>query len=369
MPAVAQRTPLYQAHVDAGARIIDFGGWDMPVQYRTGIVKEHEATRTAAGVFDVSHMGEAVVRGQRAAEAVQRLITNDVGKLTDGAAMYTVMCKPDGGIVDDCIWYRRSATEYLVIFNASNRDKDLAWVREHAGPLAEVEDQSEATALIAVQGPRAVALVDGLSGADLAAVPRFHFADADIAGVRCMAARTGYTGEDGFEVACPATDAVSLWNAILDAGEAVGAVPVGLGARDTLRLEARLCLYGNDIDETTTPYEAGLGWVVKPDAGDFIGKDALLRQKAEGVRRKLIGFRMDGRRAPRHGYAIVDRDHDPPVIGEVTSGAPGITVGGAIGMGYVPAGYARADTTVTIDVRGKDVAATIVKGPFYKRED
>ena len=366
---MAKSTPLYQAHVDAGARIIDFGGWDMPVQYRTGIVKEHEATRAAAGVFDVSHMGEAVVRGPRAAEAVQRLVTNDVGKLVDGAAMYTVMCTPDGGIVDDCIWYRRSADEFLVIFNASNIDKDLAWVREHAGPLAEVEDRSDATALIAVQGPRAVALLDRLSPADLAAVPRFHFTDADIAGVRCMAARTGYTGEDGFELACAAEDARTLWGAVLGEGAADGAVPVGLGARDTLRLEARLCLYGNDIDETTTPYEAGLGWVVKPDAGDFLGKEALVRQKAEGVRRKLVGFRLEGRRAPRHGYPIVDRDRDPATIGEVTSGAPGISVGGAIGMGYVPVEYAKADTAITIDVRGKDIAATVVKGPFYKRED
>jgi aminomethyltransferase len=363
-----KRTPLYEAHRAAGARMVPFGGWHMPVQYKTGIIKEHTAVRTAAGMFDVSHMGEGALVGARAAEAVQRLITNDAGKLDrDGAALYTVMCYANGGIVDDCIVYRRAADDYLIVLNASNIGKDLAWMRDNVGDMVDVRDESDATALIAVQGPKAVAMVDALSPASLTEVPRFSFARADVAGVPCLAARTGYTGEDGFELGCPAERATDLWNALSEAG----AAPCGLGARDTLRLEARLCLYGNDIDETTTPYAAGLGWVVKPAAGDFIGKQALLDQKAAGLTRKLIGFAVEGRGIARHGYPIVDRARPEAeqVIGTVTSGTTAITVGGAIGMGYVPVDAAAVGAEITIDCRGKDVAARIVKGPFYKREE
>jgi aminomethyltransferase len=377
--APLRRTPLFAAHQALGAKIIDFGGWAMPVQYETGILKEHRAVRTAVGLFDVSHMGEAVLRGPRAAEAVQRLITNDVSRLADGAAMYTVMCYEHGGIVDDCIVYRRGATEFLIVLNASNTAKDLAWIREHALPFGvAVEDLSDATALIAVQGPRAVALVDSLGPAGhrglLAAVAPFRFAGAEIAGVACTAARTGYTGEDGFELACAAGDAERLWNALLERGQEHGVLPIGLGARDTLRLEARLCLYGNDIDETTNPYEAGLGWVVKPEAGDFIGKQALLAAKAAGIGRKLVGFEIEDRRGiARPGYPVVDRgrtgDAQPEarIIGRVTSGTKGISVEGAIGMAYVPSEYAEPGSEITIDCRGKDVPATIVKGKFYRR--
>jgi aminomethyltransferase len=369
-----RRTPLYDLHVELGARIIDFGGWDMPVQYRTGIIQEHRTVRSAVGLFDVSHMGEAVIRGPRAAEAVQRLVTNAVGKLAVGAAMYTVMCYPSGGIVDDCIVYRLAEHEYLIVLNASNTAKDLAWIAEHTGGYGvEVEDRSEATALIAVQGPRAVGLVDRLGPDDVTRIPSFHFAFADIAGISCMVARTGYTGEDGFELACPADSAARLWSALLEAGQQDGVTAVGLGARDILRLEARLCLYGNDIDETTTPYEAGLGWVVKPAAGDFVGKQALLEQKAAGITRSLIGFHIDhtnSRGIARHGYDIVDRERDQvgdQIIGQVTSGTKGLSVDGAIGLGYVPVAYAREGNTITIDCRGKDIAARIVKGKFYKR--
>lgn len=360
-----KRTPLFARHQELGARIIDFGGWDMPVQYKTGIIKEHQAVRGSVGLFDVSHMGEAWLRGPGAGAAVQKLITNDADKLTDGGALYTVMCYPDGGIVDDCIVYRSSADAYLIILNASNVAKDLAWLREHAGAGVTVEDASEATALIAVQGPAAVALVDGLSPARLADVPRFHFADADVAGVSCMVARTGYTGEDGFELACPADRAVALWDALLEAGGA----PIGLGARDTLRLEARLSLYGNDIDHTTNPYEAGLGWVVKLDTGPFIGADTLARIKSEGRARKLVGFVIGERKIARHGYAIVDRARPDgeQEIGRVTSGTKGISVEGSIGLGYIPVDHAAVGDTITIDCRGKDAAATVVKGPFYKR--
>jgi aminomethyltransferase len=344
--------------------MVEFGGWEMPLQYQ-GIIAEHRAVRSGVGLFDVSHMGEVALRGPRAAEAVQRLVTNAVGKLDDGAAMYTVMCYPDGGIVDDCIVYRRAQDDFMVVVNASNAEKDLAWMREHAGAIAEVVDESDATGLIAVQGPQAVAMVAGLSDSDLTGVKRFRFARAVIAGVPCLACRTGYTGEDGFELACPAEQAPALWSALVLAG----GTPIGLGARDTLRLEAKLCLYGNDIDQTTTPLEAGLGWVVKFDAGDFIGRDALVRQKAEGVKRSLVGFRIEGRGIARHGYPIVDRARPAgdQVIGQVTSGTTGITVGGAIGMGYVPVARSTPGSELTVDCRGKDVTALVVKGAFYQR--
>jgi len=358
------RTPLFDRHKDAGARLIDFGGWHMPVQYKLGIIKEHRHVRDSIGIFDVCHMGEAVLSGADAGKAVQKLITNDLSKLVDGAALYTVMCYEDGGIVDDCIVYRRSETEYLIILNASNTEKDLAWIRKNVGDMTDVDDQSVATALVAVQGPHAVELCNSLSPADLTSVKRFNFVRCDFAGVEVMAARTGYTGEDGFELAFPATEATKVWDALV-ADERVQ--PIGLGARDTLRLEAKLCLYGNDIDKTTTPYEAGLGWVVKPNAADFIGKEALVAQKAEGLKRKLVGFRMEAKGIARHGYNIVDRDQADPVIGQVTSGTNGITVGGAIGMGYVPLAQSKSGTKLTIDCRGKDVPAVVVKGAFYKR--
>ena len=365
-----RRTPLHDIHRELGGRLIDFGGWSMPVQTKTGIIKEHGAVRSAAGLFDVSHMGEAVVRGSGATGAIQRLVTNDVGKVQDGGALYTVICTPEGGIVDDCIVYRRSGDEYWIVLNASNTAKDLAWIREVVGADAEVEDRSDATGLLAIQGPRAVGIVDRLADAALADVPKFAFADTRVAGVPCLAARTGYTGEDGFELACPADRTAELWTALLDAGEGDGLVPVGLGARDTLRLEARLYLYGNDIDETTTPYEAGLGWVVKLDKGDFVGREPLARQKAEKPGRRLVGFTMSGRGIPRHGYPIVDRSREgDPKIGTVTSGGPGISVGSPIGLGYVPRTHARAGTELTVECRGKDVTATVVKGPFYRAKN
>lgn len=362
------RTPLFAAHQAAGARLIDFGGWEMPVQYKLGILKEHRSVRENVGLFDVSHMGEVSLRGPKAAAAVQALVTGDCSKLDDGAALYTLMCLPHGGIVDDCIVYRRSETDYLIILNASNRQKDLAWIRENAGG-SEIVDESDATGLIAVQGPHAVELVNSLSSADLASVGRFRFASEEIAGVTCMAARTGYTGEDGFEIACPADATESVWNALLEKGESLGVQPIGLGARDTLRLEAKLSLYGNDIDETTTPYEACLGWAVKLDSGPFIGSEALAKQKAEGVARKLVGFTLEGRGIARHDYSIVDRTlpEGAQELGKVTSGTKGPTVDKAIGLGYVPAAYAKAGTTFTVDCRGKDIPATVHKGPFYKR--
>jgi len=366
-----KRTPLYGSHAALGARLIDFGGWEMPVSYKAGTIKEHKAVREALGLFDVSHMGEAVLRGPRATEAVQKLATNDVGAAPAGKAVYTLLCRPDGGIVDDCIFYKRSDTEYFVIVNASNTPKDLAWMREQVGDIVEIDDQSDATALIAVQGPKAVEVVAGLAAArlsqPLSQLGSFTFAETEIAGVRCMAARTGYTGEDGFELACAADDATRLWDALLEAGTPHGALPIGLGARDTLRLEAKLPLYGNDIDDTTTPLEAGLGWAVKLGKPDFLGKSALVHQKEAGLRRQLVGFRIDERAIARHGYAVIDRSKPEP-IGVVTSGGPGISVPGSIGLAYVPIALAAPGSTITIDCRGKDVAATIVKGKFYDRK-
>ena len=366
-----KKTPLWAAHKQLGARLIDFGGWEMPVQYPAGMLKEHRAVREAVGLFDVSHMGEVYLRGHRVREAVEQLTTNSVAIAPVGKAVYTLLCLPSGGVVDDCIFYKVSDDEFLVVVNASNTGKDLEWFRERTHSLCEVVDVSDQKALIAVQGPKAIAMVDQLAGGALAGLTSFTFADTVVAGVPCIAARTGYTGEDGFELCCDNAHAVQLWEALLEAATPLGGLPIGLGARDTLRLEARLPLYGNDLDDDHTPLEAGLGWAVKLEGRDFIGSDALRAQKRAGLARKLVGFRIDeGQRAiARPGYPIVDRaiTEGSPVIGTVTSGGPGVYVGGAIGLGYVPVERAAAGTTLTIDCRGKDVPATVVDGKFYKR--
>ncbi|HEX9104855.1 MAG TPA: glycine cleavage system aminomethyltransferase GcvT [Polyangia bacterium] len=357
-----KQTPLYGRHKALGAKVIDFGGWAMPVQY-SGILDEHKTVREAAGIFDVSHMGEVWFRGPRAAEAVQKLVTNDVGKLGDGGAMYSCACRPTGGIVDDLIVYRTDGETFLIVVNASNVDKDLGWFQEQAGALCEIVNRSDETGLLAVQGPRAVALVQSLADRPVDDLRSFTFREAVIGGVQSLAARTGYTGEDGFELFAPAGDVGKLWDALLDAGARVGLKPIGLGARDTLRLEAKLSLYGNDLDEEHTPHEAGLSWVVKGKG--FIGEAALAKQKAEGVTRKLVGFIMKERGTARHGYSIVDGDGK--AVGVVTSGSLGPTVGVNIGLGYVPAALAQAGTRLHIDCRGKSAAAEVVNGPFYKR--
>ncbi|HPH70418.1 MAG TPA: glycine cleavage system aminomethyltransferase GcvT [Kofleriaceae bacterium] len=363
------KTPLWESHKQLGARLINFGGWDMPVSYKAGTIKEHLAVRESVGLFDVSHMGEAYIRGPRAREAVDRLTTNAVGAAADGKAVYTLLCRPTGGIVDDCIFYKISDNEFYVIVNASNTAKDLAWIREHVGGICDVEDVSDATALIAVQGPKAVAMIDKLSQGAVTGMTSFTHRSVQVAGISAIAARTGYTGEDGFELACTNHDAPALWAALLEAATPLGGLPIGLGARDTLRLEAKLPLYGNDIDDTTSPLEACLGWAVKLDKGDFIGRDALVAQKAAGLTRQLIGFTIDeqARAIARHGYNIIDRSQPEPTIGHVTSGGPGVSVKGSIGMAYVPVALAKPGTSLTIDCRGKDTAATVVQGKFYKR--
>jgi len=364
-----RRTPLWEAHKALGARLIDFGGWDMPVQYPAGTIKEHRAVREAVGLFDVSHMGEVYLRGPRVREAIDQLTTNAVASAPVGKAVYTLLCLPSGGVVDDCIFYKRADDDFMVIVNASNAAKDVEWFREQTHSLCDVIDASDDTALIAVQGPKAVAMVDGLADGDLARMPSFTFTDARIAGVACAVARTGYTGEDGFELACRNQDAAALWAALLDKATPLGGLPIGLGARDSLRLEAKLPLYGNDLDEQHTPLEANLGWAVKLDGRDFIGAGVLREQKANGCTRQLAGFTIAEslRAIARHGYPVVDRARTPPTIGNVTSGGPAIFVGGAIGLAYVPTALAAAGTQLVIDCRGKDVPATVVAGKFYKR--
>jgi aminomethyltransferase len=364
--APLRRTSLYAEHVALGARIVPFAGWEMPVQY-TGIVDEHRAVRTAAGLFDVSHMGELRLRGEYAAQVVDYVVTNDAKRLVDGQAMYTCACNERGTILDDLIVYRRAQDDWLVVCNASNRDKMSAHFARCAKDHCEFEDQSDRTALVALQGPRAFDVLAALGGdaAQLASLESFHFRDAVVAGVRCTVARTGYTGEDGVEIFCAWDDAPRLWRALVEAGRPLGLKAAGLGARDTLRLEARLSLYGNDIDETTHPFEAGLGWVVKLEKGDFIGRDALMDIKARPLSRKLVGFEVTARGVARHGYPL--RDRDGKQVGVCTSGSPAPTVGKNIGLGYLPTAMSEPGTPLLVDCRGKNVEAVVVKTPFYKR--
>ena len=353
------QTPLFPVHQELGAKMIPFGGWIMPVQY-SQILEEHEAVRTAAGLFDLSHMGEFYLRGPEAVADVERLVTNHVGKLTPGQALYTPMCRDDGTIVDDLLVYRLSANELLLVVNASTTDKDREWVTRHLAKSTHFEDQSSATAMVAIQGPKAAEVLAKQFPAARDLKP-FHFTKAPFGGVEVFVARTGYTGEDGFEILVPNAQAAALWKAL--SGPAVK--PIGLGARDTLRLEARLMLYGNDIDDTTTPMEAGIGWTVKLDKGEFIGRSVLLKQKDEGTARKLVGFKMTGRGIARHGHEIVQ---DGKAVGVVTSGTMSPTLKESIGLAYVPSGLSAVGTPLSIKIRDKDVAAVVVATPFYKRK-
>jgi aminomethyltransferase len=364
--AAMRETPLHDAHLRLGARMVDFGGWEMPVSYASGILDEHRATRTAVGVFDVCHMGEIHFRGPRAQEGLQRLVTNDLGKLADGRGLYTLACNSDGGILDDLIVYRIAATHFLAVVNAATLEKDREWFQQQAGRICDVVDASNETGLIAFQGPAAERALQPLTALPLGELARFGFVSrCEIAGVPASIARTGYTGEDGFEIFCGAADAPPLWDRLIEAAAQVGGKPVGLGARDTLRLEARLPLYGQDLDETTSPLEAGLGWAVKLDGPEFVGRAALRTQKAEGIKRKLAGFVMVGRGIARHDYPIEAPDGRP--LGTTTSGGPAPTLGKNIGLGYLPVELDTAGTRIVVDCRGKRVDAEIVKGPFYKR--
>jgi aminomethyltransferase len=340
--------------------MVPFAGYEMPVQY-TGVVDEHNTVRTAVGLFDVSHMGEVEFRGPRAIEAANRIITNDLTKIADGQALYTAMCRDDGGIIDDLVAYRVGPEHVFICVNASNREKDFAWMRDRAAGACEVIDRSDEFAQIAVQGPKAAELVARQTGIDVNEIAPFRFVERD----GMIVARTGYTGEDGFELYVPAARAACVWRELLGKGADLGVKPIGLGARDSLRLEMKFALYGNDIDETTNPLEAGLGWVVKLGKGDFVGRAALEGVKQAGVARKLVGFEVTGRGVARHGFPL--RDDAGVEIGVCTSGSPGPTVGKNIGLGYLPAGAAEIGRTFKVDCRGKLVDAVVVKTPFYKR--
>lgn len=367
MSTVLRRTPLYESHRALGARLVEYAGWEMPVQY-SGVTEEHQATRKAVGLFDVSHMGELHVEGPGAAACLNELVTNDISKLAPGRALYTVACNEAGMILDDLIVYRIEPAHFLVVCNAANLAKMHAHFAEYTRGRADYQDRSDSTALLALQGPRAAELVQVLGAVELSALPRFGVVRGTLAGVDVLAARTGYTGEDGYELFCATEQAASLWQSILDLGGKLGIKPVGLAARDTLRLEARLALYGNEIDETTTPLEAGLAWVVKLDKGDFMGRAALLQQQERGLTRKLVGFEMVGRGIARHGHAIASaQEGELRTVGQVTSGAPGLSVGKNIGLGYVPVELAALGTRLDIVIRDKPIEARVCSTPFYKR--
>jgi glycine cleavage system T protein (aminomethyltransferase) len=354
-----KRTPLRDVHAAAGAKMVPFGGWDMPVQY-TGIIDEHRSVRSAVGLFDISHMGEFEARGPGALAAIQAITTNDASALATGQVQYSLLCYPEGGIVDDLTLYKLADDHYMLTVNASNIDKDWDWVTRH-GKGADWKNTSAETGLLAVQGPRAEALVQRLADRDVTRVLYYHFAQGAVAGVPCLISRTGYTGEDGFELYAPAARLEALWHALMDGGKRDGIQPIGLGARDTLRLEMKFALYGNDIDETTNPLEAGLGWVVKPAKGEFLGRAAIEAMRAAGIPRKLVGFEMAERAVARHGYRLL-KDGAP--MGVVTSGSFSPSLERCIGMGYVRADLAPAGTELDVDIRGQAHRARVAKTPF-----
>ena len=367
-----KKTPFNEIHSKLGAKLVEFAGYEMPVQY-SGIVKEHKQVRTGVGVFDVSHMGEFFVHGKDAESFLQRNTLNDVTKLTPGRAQYTALVNEKGLLLDDLIVYKLD-NAYMIVANASNIEKDFGAFSSRKAGDVKLENASDATALLSIQGPDAPATLRKLTDTDLSGIQYYHFAEGKIAGIDAIISRTGYTGELGFEIffGAKSQDCVNMWDAIFDAGKDFGILPIGLGARDTLRLEMGYCLYGNDIDETTNPIEAGLGWITKTDKGDFVGRDAIVRAK-QNVSRKLVGFRMDESAIPRHAYAIYSapsgESSESGKIGVVTSGtfSPSLEVG--IGMGYVDASHAAENKELLIDIRGKKTRAHVVKLPFVAKKN
>ena len=362
-----RKTPLNALHRESGAKMVPFGGWDMPVEY-SGLIGEHMAVRKAAGLFDVSHMGEFEVVGPGALAFLQRVTANDVAKIVDGQAQYSALPLPNGAPVDDVIVYRRAAERYLLVVNAGNIDKDFRWLQEQRPEGCELANRSQAYALLALQGPRAQEILQPMTALDLSTLRYYHFADAEVASYQVTVSRTGYTGEDGFEIFLEPTLAEAFWKRLLDAGRDKGLLPCGLGARDTLRLEARMCLYGMDMDETTTLVEAGLGWIVSLDEakGDYPGRAVLAEQKKKGPPRKLAGFEVTGRGIARHGYPVLVHDAR---VGEVTSGTYAPYLQKNIGLCYLPAGLSAVGTELAVDIRERKVAARVVATPFYKRPD
>jgi aminomethyltransferase len=368
-PAVElKRTPLNEAHRRLGGRMVEFGGWDMPVQYPAGTVNEHLRTRTHAGLFDVSHMGEIDVRGPDAIAFVNRVTSNDASKLIDAQAQYTALTTPQGTVIDDLLVYRLAEDHLLLVVNAGTTDKDWDWIKSHhAGENVELRNASDEYCQLALQGPEAISILQQLTETNLIEIKYYHFTLGKVDGIDAIISRTGYTGEDGFEVYAAPEKAEQLWNKILDVGNygtEVGILPCGLAARNTLRLEAGMALYGHEIDENTTLLEANLGWITKLNKGYFIGREALAKQKEEGIKRKLIGFEVTDRGIARDEQDILVNGER---VGRATSGSPAPFLKKNIGMGYVPAEFAGVGTALEIDVRGRMVAAQIVPLPFYKR--
>jgi len=358
-----KKTALNGVHKRMGARMVPFGGWEMPVEY-SGIAKEHAAVRNAAGLFDVSHMGEFEVKGSGALDLIQSVTSNDASKLADGQAQYSALPYPEGTVVDDLLVYRHSLDHYLLVVNAGNIDKDLEWIRSHNHYQATVDNISDRTSLVAVQGPKAAGTVQKITAVPLDRIEYYHFVRGKVLGADTIISRTGYTGEDGFELYFSSEHSEKIWSALLESGSSEGLLPAGLGARNTLRLEAKMLLYGNDMDQTTTLLEAGLGWIVKFDKPSFVGRDALLEQKRVGLKRKLVGFDMLGRDIAREHYpAFVDGRE----VGHVTSGSPSITLKKNIGLAYLPVEHSAIGSKFQVSVRGRMCDAQIVPTPFYKR--
>ena len=361
-------TPLYDLHTDLGARMMPFGGFDMPVQY-SGIIDEHQAVRNDAGLFDVSHMGEVEVTGPQAEAFVQQLVTNDVGALYDGKAMYTAMCTPEGGIIDDLLVYRRAADSFLLVINAGNRAEDWAWMQAHNPMGATLSNRSDDYALLALQGPAAFDIARPFVGEALDDLQFYHFIEAESGAFldceRAIISRTGYTGEPGLELYLPPDNAAHVWTTLLDAGADHGLKPAGLGARDTLRMEAGFCLHGNDISKDTNPYEAGLGWIVKLEAGEFIGREALRAVHEMGPARKLIAFVAQERGIPRAEYDLLDSGGT--LLGRVTSGTQSPTLNTGIGLGYVPndEAYTTPGTTLAVQGRRRTIAVEVAEPPLH----
>jgi aminomethyltransferase len=362
-----KRTPLFEIYKEYGGKTIDFGGWDLPVQF-SKIQDEHEAVRTKAGLFDVSHMGEFEVKGTEALAFLQKMMTNDVSKLKNGGAIYTAMCYENGGTVDDLLVYKIEDDHYLLVVNASNIDKDYKWLEEHLEGNVELINLSEDTAQLALQGPLAETVLQKLAGdTNLSEIGFFKFQqEVQLNGKKALVSRTGYTGEDGFEIYCKPEDAVALWKEILEAGKEEGVLPCGLGARDTLRFEATLALYGQELSKDISPLEAGIGFAVKLNKeADFIGKEVLKQQKENSLPRKLVGIEMIDRGIPRHGYPVYKNDE---LIGEVTTGTQSPTLKKNIGLALLKLEHSNLETEVEVEIRGKRLKAIVVATPFYKRD-
>ncbi len=354
-----KQTPLYRKHQECNAKLVPFAGYEMPVQY-VGIMQEHRRVRQSVGIFDVSHMGEFRISGERAEEFLNRMTLNDVSKLKVGKAQYSAMCYPDGGLVDDLIVYKFD-DHYMIVVNAANIDKDYAWLEEHLMNGVDLVDMTDSTGLLAVQGPKSIDTLQKLTEINLSEIPFYQYIEGELAGSEMIISRTGYTGEKGFELYHDPADSEELWESVMEAGDEYDILPAGLGARDTLRMEMKYALYGNDIDKTTNPLEAGLGWITKLEKGDFIGRDALLKIKEQGINRKLVAFEMMGKGIPREGYPILKAGQR---IGQVTSGTQSPSLNKGIGLGYVAYEYRWSGTEIMIQSRGKELKAMIIKPPF-----